>query len=164
MISYLKTYMISLSQLTICLIIVSPFATILMLIFSQLNGTNTLGIEEIVHLSLTSSILIPLTSTPLFIFIICPYISFLKRNNLKSAKYWVFGLSYIALIFPVTMHALKFLFLEALGLYNILIAYFGIYVTLYAYYGVHTLSTIFVSVLMYKILTSGTKNLNKKHQ
>lgn len=122
-----------------------------MLLFSQLNETSTLGIEEIMQLSLTSAILIPLTSAPLFIFIICPYVSFLKRNNLKSAKYWMFGVSYIALIFPVTMRALKFLFLDIFGLYNILITYFGIYVTLYGYYGVHTLSTIFVSVLMYKI-------------
>ncbi len=152
MIFLIRTYIISLLQLLLASIVVSPFATLIVIAIFQIFSPHGFVVEDInsiIDLAQTSAFLIPVTSLPFFIFCVCPYVTFLKCNKLKSTKYWILGISYIAIIFPVVMHALKFLILGVLGLYSILTAYFGIYVTLYAYYGVHSVSAILASMLMH---------------
>lgn len=164
MIYRMQTYIVSLLQLIMASIIVSPIATLIFIALSQLFSFHDLIAEDtkpIIPLLQTSAFLIPLTSLPFFVFCICPYVTFLKRSKLKSMKYWVLGISYIAIVFPVVMHALKFIILGALGVTNILSAYFGIYVILYAYYGVHTLSAILISILMYFGCVGRANNLKE---
>lgn len=100
-------------------------------------------------------ILTPLTALPFLVCVIAPYITYLKHEKIRSAKYWVFGIIYLALIFPIWMHALKLTILEIAGFYNILTAYFGVYVALYAGYGLQTLITIIIAVVMYLVQPKG---------
>ena len=154
MIYRVRTYIVSLLQLLVASIIVSPVAVLIVIAISQLYSAHSFVIEDgnsIISLLQISALLIPVSSLPFFIFCICPYVTFLKCNELKSAKYWILGISYIAIVFPVVMYALKFLLLGVLGFTNILSVYFGIYVTLYAHYGVHTVSVILASILLHQL-------------
>jgi hypothetical protein len=138
-------------QLIILFIIASPIAALVMTFFYSVLGSMSGDSHSIIALIKNAAIIIPLTSLPFIILFACPYVTFMKRHELKSIKYWFSGFIGLALIFPVMMHAIKFLLLGALEIYNAATVSFSVYTTLYVYYGVHTLTILLVSVLMHRL-------------
>jgi hypothetical protein len=149
--SLLKIYSVSLVQLIILLIIASPSAALIMTAVHYVFGSMNGDANAIIALIKDAVIIIPLTSLPFIILFACPYITFMKRHEIDSIKYWFFGILGLALIFPVMMHTIKFLLLGALEIYNAATVSFSVYTTLYVYYGVHTLTVLLVSVLMHRL-------------
>lgn len=147
----LKIYAVSLAQLIMAFIITSPIATLITMSLYRFLGAEIGNINFIFYLIQTSIIIIPVTSLPFIILFACPYVTALKYHKIKDMKYWFLGISGLALIFPIIMHVIKFIFLGVLGIYSIETAYFGIYVTLYVYYGVHTITALLTSVLMHRL-------------
>jgi hypothetical protein len=149
--SLLKIYSVSLVQLIISFIIVSPIAALITVSLYYVLGYTMADTQSIISLLKNAVIIIPITFLPFIILFACPYVTFMKYHKLKSLKCWFFGISGLALIFPVVMHVIKFLLLGALEIYNAVTVSFSVYVTLYVYYGVHTIAALLVSVLMHRL-------------
>jgi hypothetical protein len=149
--SLLKIYAVSLMQLIILFIIVSPIAALIMVFVYSVFGSTTGDINGTVSLLKNAVIIIPATSLPFIIFFACPYVTFMKYHELKSMTPWFFGITGLALIFPVVMHIIKFIFLGALEIYNAITVSFSVFVTLYVNYGVHTVTTLLVSILIHRL-------------
>ena len=147
----LKMYSVSLAQLIVSFIIASPVATLITISLYYVLGSVIGDTNSIISLTINSMVIIPITSLPFILLFACPYVTLIKYNKLKSIRCWFFGISGLALIFPIVIHIIKFLLLGVLGIYSIETAYFGIYVTLYVYYGVHTIAALLVSILMYRL-------------